>query len=267
MVYKNKKTALTTSSLALLLMLTACGGNQNMTASESSMNASDDSVSNPDPLEPINRPIFHFNRFVDTIALKPIARAYVDYTPQPAQDGVRNFLRNLRTPTIMVNQLLQGEAVKSAKTLGRFLVNSTIGVGGLIDVAGRFEKVDMKYETADFGQTLGVWGVGPGPYLMLPVLGPSTVRDGIGLAADTFSDPLTIYATHDDKEWINWSRFGLTILDTRAEFLPVTDDLEKNSLDYYAGLRSMYLQRREALINKNSNGAEKTNIDYPDYPE
>lgn len=265
MAYKNKKTLLTTSSLALLLMLSACG-HQNMSGSDST-NASEDSASNSDPLEPINRPILHFNRFVDTIVLKPIARAYVDYTPQQAQDGVRNFLRNLRTPTIMANQLLQGEPLKSVKTLGRFLVNSTIGIGGLIDVAGRFDSVDMKYETADFGQTLGVWGVGPGPYLMLPILGPSTVRDGVGLAADTFSDPLTIYATHDDKEWINYTRLGLTILDTRAEFLPVTDDLEKNSLDYYASLRSMYLQRREALINKNSNGGEKTNIDYPDYPE
>lgn len=223
-----------------------------------------------DPLEPFNRIIFGFNQGIDTLVIKPAATIYKEGAPEFVQKGLRNFLRNLKSPTTFGNHLLQGQGNRAGKTVGRFIVNTTVGVGGLFDVA---DKMGMHYEAADFGQTLGVWGASSGPYLVLPLLGPSSIRDGVGLAADSYVDPLNRYAANTDRDWILYTRLGLTILDKRAEHLDMTNDLERNSLDYYAALRSVYLQNRKAFVDKGKGitplepDSEGNGIEYPDYPD
>jgi phospholipid-binding lipoprotein MlaA len=132
-----------------------------------------------DPLEGLNRGIFEFNRVVDGVLIKPAAQIYRGVLPQQAQDSVRSFLRNLRSPVILANDVLQGDMDRAGSTIGRFLVNTTLGIGGLFDVAS---ELGMPFHDEDFGQTLAVWGVGEGPYLVLPLLGPSNPRDAVGLA-------------------------------------------------------------------------------------
>ncbi|MBM3569966.1 MAG: VacJ family lipoprotein [Alphaproteobacteria bacterium] len=197
-----------------------------------------------DPLEPMNRAIFAFNQVADRYVIKPVAEAYVEL-PQGLRDSIRNFLRNLKTPIILANDLLQGEGRRAGETLTRFLVNSTAGVLGLFDVAA---ANGVPYHDEDFGQTLAVWGVGEGPYLVLPILGPSNFRDTAGMAADWLADPVRDWAEDHDKSWANWTRTGLRAIDLRAELLETLDKLERTSLDYYAALRSMTRQRRDAEI-------------------
>ncbi|HAO97446.1 MAG TPA: ABC transporter, partial [Gammaproteobacteria bacterium] len=138
-----------------------------------------------DPFEDINRTVYGFNETVDDNLLEPVSRAYKDHVPEVAQDGVSNFFGNLRDVSTLANQILQFKPVESIETLGRILVNSTIGLGGLFDVAS---DMGLTTDDEDFGQTMGVWGVEEGPYVVLPLLGPSTVRDGAGLFVDTTSD-------------------------------------------------------------------------------
>lgn len=199
-----------------------------------------------DPMEGVNRGIFAFNDAVDTIFLEPVARGYRFITPQPVRTGVRNFLRNLRSPVQVANQTLQGDLGGAANDVGRFVVNSTVGVLGLIDVA---DMVGLPYEQEDFGQTLAVWGVGHGPYMVLPLMGPSSMRDATGMMVDSFADPLRIYLYNTNQEEWHYARLALTVLSTREELLDVLDDLQKNSFDYYAAMRSTYVQRRQALVN------------------
>ena len=132
-----------------------------------------------DPLEPLNRAIFSFNLTLDKAILRPIATVYNAALPDPVRDGVRNFLNNLRTPIILANDVLRGEIGRAGDTVGRFLLNSTLGVGGLFDIAS---ELGFDFHNEDFGQTLAVWGIGEGPYLMLPIFGPSNPRDAVGLA-------------------------------------------------------------------------------------
>jgi ABC-type transporter lipoprotein component MlaA len=148
-----------------------------------------------DPLEPVNRAVFQFNRVLDGLILEPAALMYRMATPAFVRDGVQNFLANLRTPVVLANDLLQGEFGRAEKTLGRFMLNTILGVGGLIDVGGRVGMPERHYE--DFGQTLAVYGVGEGPYLMLPVLGPSNPRDAVGRVVDLLFDPLFFLAPAD----------------------------------------------------------------------
>lgn len=198
-----------------------------------------------DPMEGVNRGIFAFNDAVDTVFLEPVARGYRFIAPQPVRTGVRNFLRNLRSPVQVANQTLQGDFGGAANDVGRFVVNSTAGVLGLIDVG---DMIGLPYEQEDFGQTLGVWGLGHGPYMVLPLLGPSSMRDATGMMVDSYADPLRIYLYNTHQEEWHYARLGLTILSTREELLDVLDDLQKNSFDYYAAMRSTYVQRREALV-------------------
>lgn len=200
-----------------------------------------------DPLEPLNRVVFEFNRGFDALFLKPLAEFYMLLLPPPVQTGVHNVLNNLRSPVILVNNVLQGDGSEALNTTGRFVINSTLGVAGFGDVAAAW---GMPFRDEDFGQTLGVWGVGPGPFLMLPIVGPSSPRDAAGMFVDSaIIDPLGIVGTYvfdapRTVQLISFTRLGLTAVDARARNYDALNDLEKNSLDFYAALRSLYRQYR-----------------------
>lgn len=194
-----------------------------------------------DPLEPINRVVFGLNELVDVVLLGPVSEAYGEL-PSPVRTGVRNVLDNLRAPVTFVNDLLQGEPDRAGTTFARFFINSTLGLFGLFDIASELGHPQHK---EDFGQTLAVWGVGDGPFLMLPLLGPSTVRDLGGLAVDQLAlDP---WGTIAGSEW-QAARAGTEAIDTRHRLDPVIRDVRRNSLDAYATVRSAYAQRRAAEI-------------------
>jgi len=214
-----------------------------------------------DPMEGMNRGVFAFNEAVDKAVLEPVARGYRYVTPKPVRSGVRNFLRNLKSPIVMGNQLLQGDLEGFANATGRLFINTLLGVGGLFDVA---DMGGIEYEPEDFGQTLAVWGVGNGPYMIIPLLGPSTVRDGTGLLVDSFADPVRIYMFNHDLEWLHYTRLGVSVIDAREEMLDIVDDLRANSFDYYAAIRSAYYQRRQALVN-DMDPSTSSGPDIPDY--
>lgn len=199
-----------------------------------------------DPMENLNRGIFAFNEVVDKTVIEPVARGYRWITPKPVRTGVRNFLRNLKSPIVMGNELLQGDLEGFANASGRLFINTLLGVGGIFDVA---DMGGIPYEPEDFGQTLAVWGVGNGPYVMIPLIGPSTARDATGMVVDSFADPVRIYLFNTDREWLHYTRVAVGVVDQREELLDVIDDLRRNSFDYYAALRSAYYQRRQALVN------------------
>ena len=206
-----------------------------------------------DPLEPLNRGVFEFNRILDGLILKPASQIYVFAVPEPGRRGVSNFLSNLRSPVIFVNHLLQGEGDQAGVTLGRFFVNSTLGFFGIFDAASVF-GVEPRRD-ADFGQTLGVWGVGGGAYLVLPIFGPSTFRDAGGLAVDTFFlDPFP-YVSDSEAQLARW---GATAVDTRYRFGPLIDDVEASSLDFYVAARSAFLQNRAAHIRRGRDVRDET---------
>lgn len=191
-----------------------------------------------DPFEDVNRVVYGFNEEADDNLLEPVSRAYKDNVPEVVQDGVSNFFGNLRDVTTLANQILQFKPVESVETFGRILVNSTIGLGGLFDMAS---DMGLTTDDEDFGQTMGVWGVEEGPYVMLPLLGPSTVRDGAGLFVDTTSDANMISKT----EGIGFiSSSTINIIDKRVELLPATDMLDLSD-DPYTMMRSSYLQKRK----------------------
>ena len=199
-----------------------------------------------DPLEPTNRVIFDFNTRFDDYVLAPIARTYRTVLPDQAQVAIHNFLANLSSPWIFVNDALQLNGVRAFETFERFVVNSTLGVGGLFDPVAA-NKGPLHHDE-DFGQTLAVWGVGEGPYLMLPFFGPSNPRDATGLVTEYFADPTDIALSREGLDWAVWTRFGLDVVDLRTQLLDPLDDLKRSSLDYYAAVRAIYRQRRESLI-------------------
>ena len=199
-----------------------------------------------DPLEPVNRAVFQFNRVLDGLILEPAALMYRMATPAFVRDGVQNFLANLRTPVVLANDLLQGEFGRAEKTLGRFMLNTILGFGGLIDVGGRVGMPERHYE--DFGQTLAIYGVGAGPYLMLPVLGPSNPRDAVGRVVDLLFDPLFFLAPTD----VSYARFGADAVSFREQNIETIDELERSSIDFYAATRTLVRQLR---ANEIRNGA------------
>ncbi len=237
--YRPSAASLTRVLLAAVctLALGACATAQPRTAQDGSM---------PDPLEGYNRAMFKANDAIDRAVLEPVARGYRYVTPQPVRKGVSNVLKNLKSPVNMANQLLQGDFKGLSNDFIRFAVNTTVGVGGLFDVAGNH---GYKYEQEDFGQTLASWGVGHGAYFVIPVLGPSSLRDGTGMLVDSVADPLNLYLYNTDNEGWVYARWGVTLLSTREELLEAVDDLRRHSIDYYATARSAYAQRREALLN------------------
>ncbi len=193
-----------------------------------------------DPFERVNRATYRFNDALDRAILKPTARGYRFVTPDFVETGVSNFFDNLGYPTVIVNDMLQGKVKDTFKDTGRFLTNTTIGVGGLFDPASR---LGMPEHDEDFGQTLGKWGLGGGPYLMIPFLGPATVRDGFGRIVDQG----TSVTTYLEDDGLVYGLTALELLDTRARLLSAEGALE-GAFDRYAILRSVYLQRREYQV-------------------
>ena len=210
-----------------------------------------------DPFEPTNRGVFTVNRALDRLALKPAATVYRKGLPEFVQDRIGDILANLRSPVIFLNDVLQGEGVRAAHTLMRFVINSTLGLGGFMDMA---TAMDIEGHDEDFGQTLAVWGVPEGPFMMLPVFGPSNPRDTVGLVVDFLTDPLSIWAVNTDREYASFARAGVQAVDARSDTLDLLDDVEKYSLDFYAAIRSLYRQRRADAI---SNGKGSANFPAP----
>ena len=171
-----------------------------------------------------------------------------DHLPSFMTGRIHNALANLRAPVIFLNDLLQGEVDRALKTLSRFVVNSTIGLMGILDMAS---AIDMEGHDEDFGQTLAVWGVPDGPFIMLPVFGPSNPRDTLGKVVDFLIDPLHIWASNSNRDWVPFVRAGTQAVDRRSGTLDLLNDVEKSSLDFYAAIRSLYRQRRANAI---SNG-------------
>ncbi|MFJ5445947.1 VacJ family lipoprotein [Methylobacillus methanolivorans] len=197
---------------------------------------------NKDPLEGFNRGVYKFNDTADKAVLKPIAGAYKAVLPSPIRTGVNNFFTNLGTFTSLINNILQLELGKAMDNAGRLVINSTIGIGGLIDVAS---MDGVPRHKADFGQTLGKWGVGSGAYLVLPFVGPSTIRDTAGLTVDTlYFDPIQ-YTNHVRIR--NQLRM-LSFVDLRSQYLPASDLVDDAALDPYIFMREAYLQRRDIAV-------------------
>jgi phospholipid-binding lipoprotein MlaA len=206
-----------------------------------------DESGNNDPFEEINRVIFEVNLAGDKIILKPLAIMYRTFIPPPLRQGVRNALKNLSTPVIFANDVLQGEGERGYITVTRFLINTTLGLGGIMDIAA---ELDFESHNEDFGQTLAVWGLGDEFYIMAPLIGPSNPRDLFGLLVDGFLDPLGYVAPTEALI----ARAGIRGVDQREEVLDVFDEIERTSLDFYATVRSLYRQRRLDLIRNGDPG-------------
>lgn len=205
---------------------------------------SPEALAQNDPYESFNRKMFNLNEKLDRNVALPAAKAYVWVLPKPLRDGVHNGLTNLSEPVTLANDVLQADGIHAAQTLGRTIVNSTIGLAGIIDVA---TPLGIPAHEEDFGETLATWGVAEGPYLVLPFLGPSNPRDAGGHFIDIAFDPLT-YIGMREKGWWMAGRNVLGIIDERAENIDTMEQIEKSSVDLYATMRSLYRQHRAAEI-------------------
>ena len=234
----------TVSALALGLCLCACS------------TPSPESLAEHDPWEKTNRDIFTFDVWVEHNVGHPVDNVYRKVFPEPARKGIHNATTNLRSPVILANDVLQGDFGKAAKTLGRIVVNSTIGLGGLIDVA---KDIGMPFHDNDFGVTMGKGGAAEGSYLVLPFIGPKPPRDLVGEAVDSFFDPL-YWARFNNKDTWLLVRGGVATLDTVDDRRNEFDTIERTSLDFYATIRNLYRQNRAALIR-----GEDSKIQLPDF--
>ena len=191
-----------------------------------------------DPIEGFNRVMFEFNDALDRVLIKPVAKGYRAIMPTPVDKGITNFFSNLDDVGSAINNLLQFKLKRSASDVGRIVVNSTVGILGFIDVAS---NINLEKHGEDFGQTLGVWGVGPGPYIVLPILGPSGGRDAIGTVADWFTDPVTYVNPVEVKNTL----IVLRAIDKRADLLGASRIVDEAALDKYEFTRDAYIQKRE----------------------
>ncbi|WP_295440538.1 VacJ family lipoprotein [uncultured Thiodictyon sp.] len=194
-----------------------------------------------DPLEPVNRAVFRFNSDFDKAFMVPLAKGYKAITPEPVNRGITNFFGNIDDVTSLVNNVLQFKLLRAGSDVGRIVVNSTVGILGFMDVA---TNVGLPSYKEDFGQTLGYWGLPPGAYVMLPIFGPSDLRDTVGFAGDLVTDPFFSIKTGK----IYWGVGGLRMVDFRADRLAAGEILEDAALDPYVFLRDAYLQRRRNLV-------------------
>ncbi len=231
------------------VLLLGCATGRDATEAGKVQPAAEETEGANDPLEPVNRAVYVFNDKLDRYVLKPVATGYRAVIPAPVRTGVSNFFRNLREPAVLVNDVLQGKFKDAASDLGRFLTNSTLGVFGLVDVASHF---GLDRHNEDFGQTLAVWGVGGGPYLVLPLLGPSNIRDGIGL----YSDQQLYPPAYMEEQSTAWKLYLIDAIDTRARLLDAGDILEQAAgQDPYIFVREAYRQRRRSLIEDGAGAA------------
>lgn len=241
------------SLIVMALLMTACGTTRQPLSEDGQPSAQDSAEdTDRDPMEGFNRAIFTFNDKVDRYVFKPVAKGYRAVLPAPVRKGFSNFFSNLREPIVIVNDLLQGKFLQAASDTGRFLVNTIFGIAGLFDVATG-AGLDKHHE--DFGQTLGVWGVGEGPFLVLPIFGPSSIRDGVGLVGDIASYP----PTYKDEVSTRHKLFGAEVVDTRARLLDAGDILDQAAGDDpYIFVREAYRQRRQSQI---TDGAAPAPVD------
>jgi len=200
---------------------------------------------NNDPLEPINRVVFNANDAIDTAILRPIAETYREVVPQFVRDRVRAFIDNLQEPRIFVNNMLQLRINDAGFTFARFYINSTLGLAGLFDVASEH---GLPRQTGDFGETLAVWGVDSGPYLVLPLFGPSNMRDAFGLGVDLYTTPPAHLFPGSAGIWINVGVYTVSGFDLRSRNIETLDQIKANALDYYAQFRSIARQYRDGQL-------------------
>lgn len=234
---------------ALLSALTIAGCSSQNTGADQNIN---------DPIEGVNRTTLKVNEIADKAILLPIAKGYRAVTPRAGRTIIGNFLRNLNSPVVIGNELLQGDLKGAGNATARVVINTLAGFGGILDLAA---EGGIEHQPEDFGQTLATWGVGDGMYVVLPLLGPSNVRDLSGRLVDSYADPLRTYLFNIDEGHLHYARLGTDIVSKREQLIEVVDDLRANSFDYYAALRSAYYQRREALIN------DGASVDIPEYDD
>lgn len=227
--------------------LSACAPSEDSTPEKSAdaSSTTEDADSANDPFEPANRAIFAFNRVLDKGILRPLSLIYRDTLPNKVQESVTNAIHNFQEPVTLANDVLQGKGERAAQTTARFLINSTVGIGGLFDVA---KTMDIPHHKEDLGQTLAVWGVESGPYLMLPVLGPSSPRDLTGTVGDLFLDPANYVFHNNDINQVGWAIKGVDVTQKRASLVDLSDQLEEESVDFYAAIRSIYFQKRRSDV-------------------
>jgi phospholipid-binding lipoprotein MlaA len=234
-----KKSIPAVSALTLSLALGACS------------TPSPESLAQNDPWEKTNRDIFDFDVKLDHNVARPIAKGYRYVVPEPVRDGIHNAVTNLNSPVILANDVLQGDGDKAANTFGRIVINSTIGLGGIIDVAS---KIGIPAHENDFGITLGKGGIAEGSYLVLPFAGPMPPRDLLGTGVDVALDPLTWIKFHGRDTWMV-VRFGIGTLDAETSRIDAVETIERSSIDFYATTRNLYRQSRSAKINEGKSSA------------
>lgn len=208
-----------------------------------------------DPLEPTNRVFYRINNGFDAVILKPAAEGYRFVVPAPLRQGIRNALGNLATPVVLGNDMMQGKPRRAGDTLMRFVINSTFGLAGIFDPA---KNMGYPKHDTDFGITLALWGVPSGPFLFLPVLGPSDPRDFAGFGADIAMDPFTWVGKGATVTALGWTRYVVSAVDAREQHLDEVDSIKKTALDPYATFRSLYRQHRAAEIEKTRNDNRAT---------
>lgn len=216
------------SVVAAILLMTGCA-------------TTNQSAGVNDPLEGYNRAMYKFNDALDTAIIKPVAKGYDTVVPDPISQGISNFFSNLNDITVIINDLFQGKFAQAGRDTHRFVLNTTVGVAGIFDVAS---LSGLHKNNEDFGQTLGVWGAEPGAYIVLPFFGPRNVRDTFGLVGDIFTDPV-YYVEGDDAKW---ALVGTRVIDTRANLLKAEKVLDEAALDEYSYVRDAYMQRRQSLV-------------------
>jgi len=212
-----------------------------------------------DPIEGFNRGVFAFNEFFLDYILDPLTQIYQTILPDPLEQAISNGLHNLKTPVILLHDILQGEWERASITSRRFLLNTTLGLGGLIDLA---DHAGMPRHKEDLGQTLAVWGMPEGPYLVIPLLGPSNPRDFLGGLVDGYIDPLSRWADNTNRDEINYVRLGLTAVNEYGAVRKELKEIKKTSIDYYAAIRSLYRQKRDSEIR---NGQSQKLPPIPDF--
>lgn len=200
-----------------------------------------------DPIEPTNRFFYRVNDTLDTYTLKPVAQAYVAVVPTPVRNGVHNVLSNLASPVLLADDVSQAKPRRAGDTFMRFLINSSVGVVGVFDVAATW---GYPAHDSNFGVTLALWGVPEGPYLYLPFVGPSSARGITGFAVDQAADPFNYVPHGYGLKTLNWARFGLGAIDARSRYLGDIDKVKAGALDPYATFRSLYRQNTAAQIEK-----------------
>ena len=236
---RSRALGLALGAIGVLLSLAGCATPPTDPAARKEFDATND------PLEPMNRKIFAVNMFLDDYFIKPVAQGYKFIVPQFGRDRIHDFLQNLDEPVIFADDMLQGEWHAADVTFGRFLINTTWGVGGTFDWA---QDGGLDKQSGDFGQTLYRYGSPEGPYLVLPVLGPSNPRDTVGMFVDSAMDPFNWLASHYGHGGATWYRWVAEGIDERSQHIEDIEELQKNSIDFYAAIRSLWRQHRASEL-------------------